>query len=74
LGLKLDQPGRHHLRRGDGTHLWVHDKHRKFRQYGTWHLLFGPDGPLYEKYFRDKRAVWDGTFDEGAAAICRFLS
>jgi hypothetical protein len=59
---------------GTGTHLWIHDKHRKFRQYGTWHLLFGPEGLLYEKYFRDKRSVWDGTFDEGGATICRFLA
>jgi hypothetical protein len=59
---------------GTGTHLWIHDKHRKFRQYGTWHLLFGPEGLLYEKYFRDKTFIWDGTFDEGGAKICQFLA
>ena len=30
--------------------------------YGTWHLLFGPEGLQYEKYFRNRPpAVWDAT-------------
>jgi hypothetical protein len=59
---------------GTGTHLWIHDKHRKFRQYGTWHLLFGPEGLLYEKYFRDKTSVWDGTRAQAERKICQFLA
>jgi hypothetical protein len=59
---------------GTGTHLWVHDKHRKFRQYGTWHLLDSPDGLLYEKYFHDKTSVWDGTRAKAERKICQFLS
>lgn len=59
---------------GTGTHLWIHDKHRKFRQYGTWHLLFGPDALEYEKYFRDKTSVWDGTRAEAEQKMCQFLS
>ena len=59
---------------GTGTHFWVHDKHRKFRMYGTWHLLFGPEGLQYEKYFRDMTSVWDGTATEINSKICEFLS
>jgi hypothetical protein len=59
---------------GTGTHLWIHDKHRKFRQYGTWHLLFGPEGLLYEKYFRDKTSVWDGTRAQAERKMCEFLA
>ena len=60
---------------GTGTHFWVHDKHRKFRMYGIWHLLFGPQGPpLYEKYFHDRTSVWDGTAGDINAKICQFLS
>ena len=43
--------------------------------YGTWHLLFGPQGPpLYEKYFHDRTSVWDGTATDINAKICQFLS
>ena len=59
---------------GTGTHFWVHDKHRKFRMYGTWHLLFGPEGLQYEKYFRDKTSVWDGTIADIEPKICQFLA
>jgi hypothetical protein len=59
---------------GTGTHFWVHDKHRRFRMYGTWHLLVGPEGLLYEKYFHDKTSVWDGTADDIGSKICEFLS
>jgi hypothetical protein len=60
---------------GTATHFWVHDKHRKFRMYGTWHLLVSPEGELlYEKYFRDKTSVWDGTIDDIGPTICEFLS
>ena len=59
---------------GTGTHFWVHDKDRRFRMYGTWHLLVGPEGLLYEKYFRDKTSIWDGTADDINAKICEFLS
>jgi hypothetical protein len=59
---------------GTGTHFWVHDKHRKFRMYGTWHLLFGPEGLQYEKYFRDRTSVWDGTATDINSKICEFLS
>ena len=59
---------------GTATHFWVHDKHRKFRMYGTWHLLFGPEGLQYEKYFRDKTSIWDGTIADIGPKICEFLS
>jgi hypothetical protein len=59
---------------GTGTHFWVHDKHRKFRMYGTWHLLVGPEGLLYEKYFNDKTSVWDGTVADIDRKICEFLA
>jgi hypothetical protein len=59
---------------GTGTHFWVHDKRRKFRMYGTWHLLVGPDGLEYEKYFHDKTSVWDGTANDINAKICQFLA
>jgi hypothetical protein len=59
---------------GTGTHFWVHDKHRKFRMYGTWHLLVGPEGLQYEKYFRDKTSVWDGTIVDIDRKICQFLA
>ena len=59
---------------GTGTHFWVHDKDRRFRMYGTWHLLDSPEGLLYEKYFRDKTSIWDGTADDINAKICEFLS
>ncbi|HEV2922206.1 MAG TPA: hypothetical protein VG673_23655, partial [Actinomycetota bacterium] len=54
--------------------FWVHDKHRKLRMYGTWHLLFGPEGLQYEKYFRDRTSVWDGTATDINSKICEFLS
>jgi hypothetical protein len=41
--------------------------------YGTWHLLVGPEGLLYEKYFHDRTSVWDGTADDIGAKICEFL-
>jgi hypothetical protein len=60
---------------GTGTHFWVHDKRRKFRQYGTWHLLLSPEGELlYDKYFRDKTSVWDGTRPQAERKICQFLA
>lgn len=59
---------------GTGTHFWVHDKHRKFRMYGTWHLLESPDGLLYEKYIRDRTSIWDGTIADIGPKICQFLS
>ena len=61
---------------GTGTHFWVHDKKRKFKMYGTWHLLFGPDSPdpLYERYFRDRTAIWDGTQGDIGGKICEFLT
>jgi hypothetical protein len=59
---------------GTGTHLWVHDKHRKFRQYGTWHLLDSPEGLRYQRYFHDKTSVWDGTRAQAERKICQFLS
>ena len=59
---------------GTATHFWVHDKHRKFRMYGTWHLLVGPEGLLYEKYFNDKTSVWDGTVADIDRRICQFLT
>jgi hypothetical protein len=59
---------------GIGTHFWVHDKHRKFRMYRTWHLLFGPEDLQYEKYFRDRTSVWDGTATEINGRICEFLT
>jgi hypothetical protein len=59
---------------GTATHFWVHDKHRKFRMYGTWHLLVGPEGLQYEKYFRDKTSVWDGTIADIDPKICQFLA
>jgi hypothetical protein len=59
---------------GTGTHLWVHDQHRKFRQYGTWHLLDSPDGLLYEKEFHDRTSIWDGNRAQGERKICQFLS
>jgi hypothetical protein len=59
---------------GTGTHFWVHDKQRKFRMYGTWHLLVGPEGLLYEKYFNDKTSVWDGTVADIDRKICEFLA
>ena len=68
LGLLLAQPGRHRVHRG------VHDKHRKFRMYGTWHLLDSPEGLQYEKYFREKTSIWDGTIADIGPKICEFLS
>jgi hypothetical protein len=59
---------------GTGTHLWVHDKHRKFRQYGTWHLLFDQGELLYQKYFRDKTSIWDGTWAQAGRKVCEFLA
>jgi hypothetical protein len=59
---------------GTATHFWVHDKHRKFRMYGTWHLLDSPEGLQYEKYFRDKTSIWDGTIADIDPTICEFLS
>jgi hypothetical protein len=59
---------------GTGTHFWVHDKHRKFRMYGTWHLLVGPEGLQYEKYFDDRTSVWDGTIADQDRKVCEFLS
>jgi hypothetical protein len=59
---------------GTGTHFWVHDQQRKFRMYGTWHLLDSPDGLLYEKYIRDKTSVWDGTIADIGPKICQFLA
>jgi hypothetical protein len=59
---------------GTATHFWVHDKQRKFRMYGTWHLLVGPEGLLYEKYFHDKTSVWDGEIADIDPTICRFLA
>jgi hypothetical protein len=59
---------------GTATHFWVHDKHRKFRMYGTWHLLVGPEGLLYEKYFHDKTSVWDGEIADIDRKICQFLT
>jgi hypothetical protein len=58
---------------GTGTHFWVHDKHRKFRMYGTWHLLEGEQGLLYSKLFRDKTSVWDGPIQQIERKICQFL-
>ena len=56
------------LRNWGATPFWEwtdkQGKHRKFRMYGTWHLLFGPEGLQYEKYFRDRTSVWDGTATE----------
>jgi hypothetical protein len=57
-----------------GTHFWVHDPHRKFRMYGTWHLVAGPDGLLYEKYFEDKTSIWDGTIADIDRKVCEFLA
>jgi hypothetical protein len=59
---------------GTATHFWVHDRQRKFRMYGTWHLLVGPEGLLYEKYFHDRTSVWDGEIADIDPTICRFLS
>jgi hypothetical protein len=59
---------------GTGTHFWVHDRQRKFRTYGTWHLLLGPEGLLYEKYFRDRTSVWDGTVADIDRKLCQFLA
>ena len=61
---------------GTGTHMWVHDKHRKFRQYGTWHLLVDLEdgGLLYERYIRDKTSVWDGDIAAADRKICQFLA
>jgi hypothetical protein len=59
---------------GTATHFWVQDKHRKFRMYGTWYLLVGPSGLQYEKYFRDKTSVWDGTIADIDRKICQFLA
>jgi hypothetical protein len=59
---------------GTATHFWVHDRQRKFRMYGTWHLLVGPEGLLYEKYFHDKTSVWDGEIADIDPTICRFLA
>jgi hypothetical protein len=59
---------------GTATHFWVHDRQRKFRMYGTWHLLVGPEGLLYEKYFHDKTSIWDGEIADIDPTICRFLS
>jgi hypothetical protein len=59
---------------GTATHFWVHDKHRKFRMYGTWHLLDSPEGLQYEKYFRDKTSIWDGIIADIGPKICEFLS
>ena len=59
---------------GTGTHLWVYDKHRKFRQYGTWHLLDSPEGLRYQRYFHDKTSVWDGTRAQAERKICQFQS
>ena len=42
--------------------------------YGTWHLLVGPEGLQYEKYFRDKTSVWDGTIADIDRKICQFLA
>jgi hypothetical protein len=59
---------------GTGTHFWVHDKHQKFRLYGTWHLLDSPEGLLYEKYIRDRTSIWDGAIADIGPKICQFLS
>jgi hypothetical protein len=64
----------HPRRRGDRRALRVHDKHRKFPTHGTWDLLLGPEGLQYEKYFRDRTSVWDGTADDINAKICEFVS
>jgi hypothetical protein len=40
----------------------------------TWHLLLGPEGLQYEKYFHDRTSVWDGTADDINGKICEFLS
>jgi hypothetical protein len=42
--------------------------------YGTWRLLFGPEELQYEKYFRDKTSIWDGTVADINPKICEFLS
>ncbi len=42
--------------------------------YGTWHLLVGPEGLLYEKYFNDKTSVWDGTIADQDRKVCEFLT
>lgn len=61
---------------GTGTHFWVHNKRLRYRQYGTWHLLFGaePGEALYEKYFHDETSVWDGTIDDTLPRGCRYLA
>ncbi len=59
---------------GTGTHFWVHDRQRRFRMYGTWHLLVGPEGLLYEKYFEDRTSVWDGTIADQDRKLCQFLT
>ena len=41
--------------------------------YGTWHLLFGPEGLQYE-YFRDKTSIWDGTVADINPKDLRVLS
>jgi hypothetical protein len=56
------------------AYLQGHKPHRKFRMYGTWHLLFGPEGLQYEKYFRDKTSIWDGTIADIEPKICEFLT
>jgi hypothetical protein len=61
---------------GTATHFWVHDKERKFRMYGTWHLVIDDTtGELaYVKLFRDKTSVWDGSIEEIDPKICEFLT
>jgi hypothetical protein len=38
------------------------------------HLLVGPEGLQYEKYFRNKTSVWDGTIADIDGKICQFLA
>jgi hypothetical protein len=60
---------------GTATHFWVHDKHRKFRMYGTWHLVESEQGELlYSKLFHDKTSVWDGGIRQIERKICQFLT
>jgi hypothetical protein len=42
--------------------------------YGTWHLLVGPEGLQYEKYFHDKTSIGDGTIADLEPKICEFLT
>ena len=59
---------------GTATHFWVQNQHGKFRMYGTWHLLVGPEGLQYEKYFHDKTSIWDGKIADIDPNICELLS